>query len=73
MPIRSFVKPAMFEPEVVEAMSEALATALKELDEGGPPKLLIEVIAQRVIAAASDGERDPARLRKAALAGMPRE
>jgi hypothetical protein len=54
-------------------MGEALAAALKALDEGGPPKLLIEVIAERVIAAASDGERDPVRLRKAALLGLPSE
>jgi hypothetical protein len=70
MPIRSFVKPGVFEPDAIAAMGEALAAALKELDEGGPPKLVIEVIAQRVIAAASDGERDPVRLRKTALAGL---
>ena len=73
MPIRSFVKPGAFEPDAISAMGEALAAALKELDEGGPPKLLIEVIAQRVIAAASDGERDPVRLRKVALSGLPSE
>jgi hypothetical protein len=73
MPIRSFVKPEVFEPDAIEAMGEALAAALKELDEGGPPKLLIEVIAQRVIAAASDGERDSVRLRKAALSGLGEE
>jgi hypothetical protein len=71
--IRSFVKPEVFEPEVIEAMSEAFAAALKELNEGGPPKLILEVVAQRIIAAASSGERDPVRLREAALAGMPSE
>ncbi len=69
MPVRSFIKP-VFEPEAIEAMSEALAAALKELDAGGPPKLVLEVVAQRIITAVSDGERDPVALRKAALAGL---
>jgi hypothetical protein len=71
--IQSFVKPEVFEPEAIEAMSEAFAAALKELNEGGPPKLVLEVVAQRIIEAASNGERDPVRLRAAALAGMPSE
>jgi hypothetical protein len=37
------------------------------------PKLVLEVIAERIIAAATIGERDPVRLRKAALAGLPGE
>jgi len=46
-----------------------LPPALRELNEGGgPPKLVVEVVAQRIIAAASNGERDPVRLRRAALA-----
>ena len=49
------------------------AAALKELNEDGPPKLLLEVVAQRIIEAASNGERDPVRLREAALAGLPSE
>lgn len=74
MPIRSFIKCEVFEPEAIEAMSEALAAALRELNEGrGPPELVIEIVAQRIIAAATNGERDPVRLRKAALAGLPDE
>jgi hypothetical protein len=74
MPIRSFIQSEVFGPESIEAMSEALAAALGELNEGGgPPKLVIEVVAQRIIAAASNGERDPVRLRRAALAGLPGE
>ncbi len=72
--IQSFAKPEMFGPEAIEAMSEGLAAALRELNEGGgPPKLVIEVVAQRIIAAASNGERDPVLLRKAALAALPGE
>jgi len=54
-------------------MSEAFEAACKELDEAGQPKVAREVIAGRIIAAARIGERDPARLREAALAGLPDE
>jgi hypothetical protein len=52
-------------------MSEAFEAACKELDEAGQPKVAREVIAGRIIAAARIGERDPVRLRAAALA-VPR-
>jgi hypothetical protein len=74
MPIRAFIKCEVFEPEVVEAMSEALAATLRELNDGrGPPELVIEVVAQRIIAAATNGERDPVCLRKAALGALSAE
>jgi hypothetical protein len=40
---------------------------------GQPSGALREVLAQRIIAAATSGERDPVRLRAAALAGLPDE
>jgi len=54
-------------------MSEAFEAACKELDEAGQPKVAREVIAGRIIAAARIGERDPVRLRAAALAERPGE
>ena len=69
MPIRPFIRSRAFEPEVVAAMSEAFEAACKELDEAGKPKVAREVIAGRIIAAARIGERDPVRLRAAALSG----
>jgi len=71
MPIGSFVRPGAFEPEVIAAMSEAFEAACNELNEAGQPKVAREVIAGRIIAAARAGERDPARLRAAALAEPP--
>jgi hypothetical protein len=68
MPIRSFIQPGAFDPEAIAAMSEAFEAACNELDEAGQPKAAPEVIATRIIAAARRGERDPARLRAAALA-----
>ena len=48
-------------------MSEALEAALKELQDTGQSNVVPEVIAGRIIAAARFGERDPVRLREAAL------
>jgi len=73
MPIRPFIRSGAFEPEAVAAMSEAFEAACKELDEAGQPRVAREVIAGRIIAAARIGERDPVRLRAAALAERPGE
>ncbi len=66
MPIRSFLQPGAFEPEAIAAMSEALEATLKELQDTGQA-VAPKVIAGRIIAAARLGERDPDRLRAAAL------
>jgi hypothetical protein len=68
MPIHLFIQPGAFEPEAIEAMSEAFEAALKELPDTG--EVTREVIARRIIAAATLGERDPVRLQEAALAGL---
>jgi hypothetical protein len=47
-------------------MSEALEAALKQLQDAGQC-MVREVLASRIIAAATLGERDPVRLREAAL------
>jgi len=73
MPIRPFIRSGAFDPEVIALMSEAFEAACKELDEAGQPRVAREVIAGRIIAAARIGERDPARLRAAALAERPGE
>jgi hypothetical protein len=67
MSIHSFVRPGVFDPEALVAMGEAFDAACKALDDTGQPQIVREVIAQRIIAAASAGERDPARLLKAGL------
>jgi hypothetical protein len=73
MPIRSFVTPGEFDPDALEAMVEAFHAAYKALDDTGQPKIVLEIIAQRIIEAARRGERDPARLVKAALPWLTRE
>jgi hypothetical protein len=67
MSIRSVVTPGEFDPEALAAMVEAFDAAYKALDDPGQPKIVLEVIAQRIIEAARSGERDPDRLIKAAL------
>jgi len=69
MPVRS--NPGVFfEPEVIVVMGEAFEAACEALRDGGELQILREAIAGRIIAAASVGERDPVRLRAAALAGV---
>ncbi len=69
MPTRPFIGGAAFEPELIAAMSEALEAACKELQDAGRPEMVRDAIAVRIIAAARAGERDPVRLRAAALVG----
>jgi hypothetical protein len=68
MPIGPFMASGAFEPEAIAAMSEAFEAACEVLHEAGQPEVVREVIAKRIIAAARSGERDPLRLRAAALA-----
>jgi hypothetical protein len=48
-------------------MDDAFDAAFEALDDPAPPKIVLKVIAQRIIEAARSGERDPVRLVKAAL------
>ncbi|HMF07246.1 MAG TPA: hypothetical protein VKE72_09585 [Methylocella sp.] len=71
MPIDPSTEPGVFEPEATAAMGEAFDAALKEVRDAGEPEGIRELIAKRIIASASKGEVDPARLRAAALGGLP--
>jgi hypothetical protein len=74
MQIRSLMQPGAFGPEAIAAMGDALDAALKELQAIGRSDMQSdaarETIAGRIIGAARLGERDPARLRAAALSGV---
>jgi hypothetical protein len=65
MLIGSFLRPGAFDSEA--AMSEALDAVFEELRRAGPPKVVREIIATRIITAIRLGQRDPARLPEAAL------
>ena len=70
MPIRPFIKPGdgVFDDHATRVMGEAFDAACKTVDVAS--QLVYEAIAARIIAAAHRGERDPVRLRNAALAGL---
>jgi hypothetical protein len=68
MSTHSFMPPGAFDPETVAAMSEAFEAACEVLQDAGEPEVVCEIIAKRIVAAATVGERDPVRLRAAALA-----
>ena len=68
MASHSFTGPGVFEPEVVAAMSEAFEAACEVLDDARQPEVIREIIAKRIVLAATIGERDPVRLLAAALA-----
>jgi hypothetical protein len=69
--ILRFVKPAnAFDDDTVKVLGEAFDAACKELHDTGQPEIVREIIAKRIIEAATKGERDPARLRDAGLAGL---
>jgi len=70
MPIDPSLEQGVFGPEATAAMGEAFDTAFKELHCAGEPEVVRELIAKRIIASASMGELDPARLRTAALSGL---
>jgi hypothetical protein len=72
MSIHSFVKAGSFEPDAIAVMSEAFEAACEALDDTGQPKAVLEIIAERIVAAASNGERDPVRLREAAIPWLTR-
>jgi hypothetical protein len=60
----------VFEPEATAAMGEAFDAACEELHCTSQPEAVRELIAALVIAAASQGDLDPIRLRMVALAGF---
>jgi len=62
---------AAFGPKRIAELCSAYDIATKSLqDRGRRPKIVNEVIAQRIIALAETGERDPARLAAGALRSL---
>ena len=70
MQVRALMQPGAFGPEAIAAMGDALEAARKELGDAGQSASMREIMAGRIIEAARLGERDPVRLRAAALSGV---
>jgi hypothetical protein len=58
------------EPEVAAALTAAYQMATDQLRRDGYTELVREIIANRIIVSAQQGERDPDRLCRSALAAL---
>ena len=67
MPVNPSLERGVFEPNATAAMGEAFEAACNHLHDAGKAEVVRQLIAERIIAAASRGELDPVRLRTAAL------
>jgi hypothetical protein len=64
-----FVSSGVFEPADIKVMSDAYDKAMEDIScFGRPNKILLAMIATRIINLTKAGERDPDRLRERALA-----
>jgi hypothetical protein len=59
-----------FDDTLTKLMGEAFEAACRQLHEKGMPPVIQEILAKRIIEAAQRGERDPQRLRDAALSAI---
>jgi hypothetical protein len=59
-----------FDPETVKALCDAYDRACQSLHDAGQPDVVHEVIAQRIISLAKQGERDPDKLCAGALVAL---
>ncbi len=70
VPIRQFLKEAVFDPEINSIMSTAFEDVCKTLDVSGRSDVTKEMIATRIIQLARSGEADPIVLRKKVLSEL---
>ncbi len=72
MPIRAFIRDTSFDPEAVAILNAAYVAVCADLGLSDHTDRATEMIAKKIIELASDGQRDPQRLRAAALASFKR-
>ena len=68
--IQDLFRGTAFDPETVKTLFDAYDKARKSLHDTGQPPIVNEIIAQRIIALAQQGERDPDRLCAGALSAL---
>jgi hypothetical protein len=73
VPIRPFLKDAVFGPDVISAMSTAFEDVCKALEASDRSDVTKEIIAAKIIQMTQEGETDPIVLRKMVLSelGLP--
>jgi hypothetical protein len=67
VPLKRLLEGRAFSPEEVELLTSAFEAALRELNLTKRTDPAVELVARRIIELAGRGERDPARLREAAV------
>jgi hypothetical protein len=70
VPIQRFLEGAVFDQEIITAMSIAFEETLKELGLTDRQDPLIAVVAKIIIDCARKGDREPASMRDCALAAI---
>ncbi len=70
MTVIELFRATAFDPKTLSMLFEAYDQAHRSLDDSGQPDIVNEVIAQRIIALAEKGERDPDRLCAEALTAL---
>jgi hypothetical protein len=68
--IEKIFQDTAFQPHEIKILCDAYAKACKSLHDKGQPPIVNEIIAQRIIALASGGERDPDKLSEGALSAL---
>jgi len=63
----SYFNGSVFDPQATHAMGEAFDLACSNIGTGGQPEIVKEIMAARIIQAATNGERDPHRLAAKAM------
>ena len=67
MPIRSFLRDAVFGPETISAMGLAFQDVCEQVERSGRSEVSREAIATKIIELARGGETDPVVLREMVL------
>ena len=60
----------VFDPETIELLRQCLEKAWSQLEPGQQTRVSKTGLAERILKAASNGERDPTRLQSRALIGI---
>ena len=68
--VRNLFYSTGFDPETVKTLCAAYDKACKSLHDTGQPDIVSEIIAQRIISLAKQGERDADRLCEGALSAL---
>jgi len=70
MPIRPYLKDAVFDPEIISVMGTAFEDVCKALEVSGRTDVNEEIVAARIIALARGGETHPIVLREKVLSEL---